>query len=72
MNIPEDDQVFLKELVKTARQKTNHIKWVDRDGTDRQSTLGQAEVVRLNAIAHRVGVSKGELLHQATFLPVVK
>jgi hypothetical protein len=45
---------------------------VDRDGTDRQTVLNPAEAVRLNAIAHRLGVSKNEVLRQAAHIPVAK
>src|SRR5258708_7838899 len=72
MDLPEDELAFLRALVKAARQKTHHVKWVDRDGTDRQSTLTQVEVVRLNVIAQRLGTSKSEVLRQAAHIPVEK
>ena len=49
MELPVVDQDFLRELVKVSRQKHHHVKWVDRDGTDRVTTVSQTEVVRLNA-----------------------
>jgi hypothetical protein len=67
-----DEEVFLRDLVKASRQKLHHVKWVDRDGTDRLTVLTQAEVVRLNAIAQRAGTSKTEVLRQTTFIPVKK
>jgi len=70
MNLPDDEQAFLRDLVKTSRQKIHHVKWVDRDGTDRQTALTQAEAVRLNTIAGRLKISKGELLRQAAHVPV--
>jgi hypothetical protein len=72
MNLGEDDQVFLRDLVKIARQKTHHVTWVDRDGTERHTTLSQTEVVRLNTIAGKLGVSKHEMLRQAAHIPVAK
>lgn len=72
MNLPDDEQAFLRDLVKASRQKIHHVKWVDRDGTDRQTTLTQAEAVRLNTIAGRLKVSKSEVLRQAAHVPVTK
>ena len=72
MDLPEDEQTFLKDLVKLSRQKVHHVPWVDRDGTKRQTALSQAEVVRLNAIAQRLGTSKSEVLRQAAHIPVTK
>jgi AraC-like DNA-binding protein len=67
-----DDQAFLRELVKTSRQKQHHAKWTDRDGTERVTTFTQSEAVRLNALAQRAGMSKSELLRQAAHVPVAK
>ena len=72
MDLPDDDQGFLRDLVKISRQKTHHVAWTDRDGTGRQTALSQPEVVRLNVLAHRLGVSKSELLRQAAHIPVAK
>jgi hypothetical protein len=72
MDTPDDEQTFLKVLVKTSRQKVHHVKWVDRDGVARQTALSQPEVVRLNMIASRLGVSKSEVLRQAAHVPVEK
>jgi hypothetical protein len=72
MDLPDDEQAFLRDLVKASRQKHHLVKWVDRDGTDRQTVLTQAEAVRLNAIAQRLGTSKSEVLRQAAHIPVAK
>ena len=72
MELPDDEQAFLRDLIKVSRQKIHFVKWVDRDGTDRQTTLTQAEVVRLNTIAARLKISKNELLRQAAHIPVAK
>lgn len=72
MNLPEAEQDFLRDLVKTSRQRAHHVRWVDRDGTDRVTTLSQTEVVRLNALAHKLGVSKDAVLRQAAHLPAAK
>jgi hypothetical protein len=70
--IPDDEPVFLRDLVKASRQKIHHVKWKDRDGTDRQTALSQPEAVRLNIIASRLGVSKSEVLRRAAHVPVEK
>ena len=72
MNLPEDEQQFLRDLVKAARQKIHFVKWTDRDGSDRQTALTAAEATRLNAIAHRLGISKPEVLRQTAHIPVAK
>ena len=72
MDLPDDDQTFLRDLVKASRQKIHLVKWTDRDGTDRQTVLTQAEATRLNVIAHRLGIAKPELMRQAAHLPVAR
>ena len=72
MNLPEPDQVFLRDLVKATRQKPHSVNWTDRDGTERLSVLTQAEVVRVNQIAQKLKISKSELLRQAAHIPVAK
>lgn len=72
MDLPEEEQVFLRDLVKASRQKLHHVVWTDRDGTERHTTLTQPEVVRLNALATRWGVSKAEVLRRAAHIPVPK
>ena len=72
MDFPEDEQIFLRDLVKASRQKIRFVKWTDRDGTDRQTALTQAEDARLNSIAQRLKISKTELMRQAAHLPVAK
>ena len=70
MNLLDDEHAFLRDLVKVSRQKHHLVQWVDRDGTDRQTTLTQVEAVRLNSIAHRLGVSQSEVLRRAAHIPV--
>ncbi|MBI5382782.1 MAG: hypothetical protein HZA31_12860 [Opitutae bacterium] len=72
MDLSEDERSFLKDLVKASRQKPHHIKWVDRDGTERLTVLTPPEAVRLNALAHRLGCSKSETLRQAAHIPAAK
>ena len=72
MNFSEEDQAFLRDLVKISRQKLHHVNWVDRDGTARTTALSQPEVVRLNVLAQRLKVSKSEVLRQAAHVPVVQ
>lgn len=69
MDLPEEEQGFLRDLVKASRQKLHHVTWVDRDGTDRLTTLTQAEATRLNTIASRLGSSKSEILRRAAHIP---
>jgi hypothetical protein len=71
-DLPEDEQTFLRALVKSSRQKHHHVKWTDRDGTARLTVLSAPDAVRLNALAHRLGISKVELLQQAAHVPVKK
>jgi hypothetical protein len=70
MDLPDADLVFLRDLVKSSRQRLHAVAWIDRDGTHRQTTLTQAEVVRLNTLAHGLGISKGETLRRAAHIPV--
>jgi hypothetical protein len=70
METPVDEQTFLRDLVKASRQKLHHVKWLDRDGVERQTALSQPEVVRLNTIASREGISKSEVLRRAAHIPV--
>jgi hypothetical protein len=72
MNLADDEHAFLRELVKTSRQKVHHVTWTDRDGTSRQTALTQPEAVRLNAIAQRLKTSKSEVLRQAAHIPLAK
>lgn len=72
MDIDEEGQAFLRDLVKVSRQKIHHVKWVDRDGTPRETSLSQPEVVRLNKIAAQLRVSKSEVMRLAAHVPVAK
>ncbi len=72
MNLDPEETAFARDLVKTARQRIHLVKWIDRDGTDRHTALTQAEATRLNILAHRLGVSKSELLRQAAHIPNTK
>ena len=72
MDSPDDEQSFLRDLVKVSRQKIHMVQWVDRDGTHRHTMLTQAEAVRLNTIAGKLRTSKSETLRQAAHVPVAK
>ena len=72
MDFSDDERAFLRDLVKGSRQRHHHVKWVDRDGSERVTVLSQNEVVRLNTIAGRLKVAKGEVLRQAAHIPVAK
>ena len=72
MNLSDDEQIFLRDLVKTSRQKMHHVNWVDRDGTARLTALTHPEVIRLNTLAQRLKISKSEVLRQAAHIPVAR
>ncbi len=69
-DLPDDETLFLKTLVKASRQRPHHVKWVDRDGAERITALTPAEASRLNAIAHARKVSKPEVLRETAHIPV--
>lgn len=72
MDFSEEDAGFLRDVVKSARQRTHLVSWTDRDGTARHSALTNAEVVRLNGIAQRHKLSKSETLRQGAHIPVAR
>jgi hypothetical protein len=72
MENENDEQVFLRDLVKASRQKIHQVKWIDRDGTDRITRLSQPELNRLTAIAQGRKISTSELMRQAAHVPVVR
>ncbi len=69
MHLPAPDQDFLRDLVKTSRQRSHHVRWKDRDGSERITTLNAADAARLNTLAHQLGLNKDALLVQAAHLP---
>lgn len=72
MDNPTDEAAFLRDLVKSARQRIHQVKWVDRDGSARLTMLNQAELTRLQAIATARKLSREELLRQTAHIPVVR
>jgi hypothetical protein len=72
MNLPPADQDFLRDLVKVSRQRAHHVRWTDRDGSARITTLSVADAARLSALAGQLKLGKEELLRQAAHLPAVK
>lgn len=70
INLPESETTFLCDLVKVARQKPQHVKWIDRDGTERVSALSIEDAAHVNKLAHQLGISKAEVLRQAAHIPV--
>ncbi len=72
MENEHEDVVFLRDLVKTSRQKIHQVKWADRDGSARLTTLSQAEYTRLNAMARAQKISPGDVLRQAAHIPVAR
>ncbi len=71
-DLPEADQVFLRDIVKASRQRPHFVTWTDRDGTARQTALTQPENARLTSFAYRLGISKAELLRRTAHIPVEK
>lgn len=69
LDLPEPDLLFVRDLVKSSRQKHHHVKWTDRDGSARITVLSGPEAARLNTLAHQLGLSKGDLLQQAAHIP---
>jgi len=72
MVTPDDEPTFLRDLIKASRQRPIQVRWTDRDGTARQTALTSAEASRLNTLAHREGISSGEVLRRAAHIPVAK
>ena len=69
MNLPEADQEFLRNLVKVSRQRPHHVRWTDRDGSARITTLSPADAARVNSLAHQFRVGQDAILRQAAHLP---
>ncbi|MEO6245652.1 MAG: hypothetical protein ABIQ12_09460 [Opitutaceae bacterium] len=69
MDLSPEEMTFMRELVKGSRQRSQHVKWTDRDGTERLTVLTVAEAAKLNTLAHRLKLSKGEVLRQAAHIP---
>jgi hypothetical protein len=72
MNLPEAELDFLRDLVKTSRQRPQHVRWIDRDGSDRVTTLSPADATRLNTLARALGLGREAVLRQAAHLPAQK
>jgi hypothetical protein len=69
VHLPPPDVDFLRALVKTARQRPHHVRWVDRDGTARVTTLSPEDARRVNELAHQLSLSNDALLRLAAELP---
>jgi hypothetical protein len=52
-----------------SRQRPHHVRWSDRDGSARITTLSQSDFGRLATLARQMGVSNEALLVQAAHLP---
>lgn len=72
MNLPPADQDFLRALVKTARQRPHHVRWIDRDGTARITTLSADDAKRVHELARQLGVATDALLRRAAELPALR
>lgn len=72
MDLPEAEQDFLRALVKASRQRSRHVRWVDRDGSERITTLSETDSVRLNALARQLGVGNEAVMRQAAHLPAAR
>lgn len=72
MNLPTADLDFLRTLVKSARQRPHILRWVDRDGTSRVTTLSAEESKRVGELARQLGVANEVLLRRAAELPALR
>jgi hypothetical protein len=72
MKLPEAEHEFLRDLVKTSRQRPQHVRWKDRDGSERVTPLSVAESARLNTLARQLGASKEDVLFAAAHLPALR
>ena len=72
MNLATADLDFLRTLVKTARQRPLHVRWVDRDGTPRLTTLSAEEAKRVDTLARQLAVPNDVLLRRAAELPALR
>ena len=72
MKLPEAEHEFLRDLVKTSRQRPHHVRWKDRDGSERITSLSEADAARLNTLARQLGTSKEAVLLEAAHLPALK
>ena len=72
MNLATADLDFLRTLVKTSRQRPLHVRWVDRDGTPRVTTLSSEEAKRVSALAQQLAVTNEVLLRRAAELPALR
>ncbi len=68
----ETDDAFLRALVKSSRQRTIHLKWTDRDGTARLTTLNAAEAKRVNTLARARSLGAEALLRETAHLPAAR
>lgn len=71
MQLPPTDLDFLRALVKTARQRPHHVRWVDRDGAARVTTLSPEEARRVGELARQLGLGQEALLRRAAELPAL-
>ena len=72
MNLPTAELDFLRTLVKAARQRPDHVRWIDRDGTARVTTLSAEDAKRVNELARQLGVARDVLLRRAAELPALR
>lgn len=72
VQLPPTDLDFLRSLVKTSRQRPEHVRWTDRDGTARITTLSLEDSRRIGELARQLGLSKDTLLRRAAELPALK
>lgn len=71
VHLPPADLDFLRALVKTARQRPHQVRWVDRDGSDRVTTLSAEDARRVDELARQLGMAKDALLRRAAELPAL-
>lgn len=69
MDLASEELSFLREIVKSTRQRVHHLTWTDRDGSKRLTVLTEADFVRLKTIATTLKLTPAEALRQAAHIP---
>ena len=72
MDLKEQELSLLADLVKSSRQRTLRVDWVDRDGSKRSTALTPVESGKLTEFAQRLKISRSEVMRQAAHIPVPK
>jgi hypothetical protein len=69
VNLATLDVDVLRALCNNARQRSHPVRWVDRDGTARVTSLSDDDDRNVGALAHKLNVSMQPLLRLTAELP---